>query len=53
MGVAGGSNIATPNSLGFSFDQYNSKSQKGKASSNVILNQNLNVFESILKLRPN
>ena len=42
MGVAGGSNIATPSSLGFSFDQYNSKSQKGKASSNVILNQNLN-----------
>ncbi len=41
MGVAGGSNIATPSSLGFSFDQYNSKSQKGKASINVVLNQNL------------
>ena len=43
MGVVGGSNIATPSSLGFSLDQYNSKSQKGKASINVVLNQNLHV----------
>lgn len=41
MGVGGGPTVADPTNVAFSFDMYNSKSNKGKATTNVILNQNL------------
>ena len=41
MGVGGGPTVADPTNVAFSFDMYNSKSNKGKATTNVITNQNL------------
>ena len=41
MGVSGGPTVADPTNVAFSFDMYNPKSNKGKASTNVITNQNL------------
>ena len=37
MGVGGGPTVADPTNVAFSFDMYNSKSNKGKATTNVIL----------------
>jgi len=42
MGVGGGALVTQQDNLLFCLDQYNKKSHKGKPTSNVILNQNLN-----------
>ena len=42
MGVGGGALVSQQDNLLFCLDQYNKKSHKGKPSSNVVTNQNLN-----------